>query len=164
MAQLISDRRDVDFVLYEQLQVQTLFDTPKYAALNRKMSDMIITEARKFAIKEILPTYAAGDRQGVCFEKGRVKVPDCFPRVYRLFVEGEWGALTQAAEFGGQGLPHAIAQVAMEYLTGANYSFSTYAILGRGAGRMIESFGTPKQKALFLRNGVGCFSGVRSTS
>ena len=48
MAQLIADRRDIDFVLYEQLGIERLFKTPRYEALNRKMVDMIITELAVF--------------------------------------------------------------------------------------------------------------------
>ena len=55
MAQLIADKRDVDFVLYEQLGAEELHKTEKYKGQNRKMFDMIIKEARNFAIKEILP-------------------------------------------------------------------------------------------------------------
>ncbi len=47
MAQLLSDRRDIDFVLYEQLKVEDILKTEKYHDLNRKMFDMVISEARK---------------------------------------------------------------------------------------------------------------------
>ena len=104
MAQLISDRRDMDFVLYEQLQIDALFETGKFSDLNRKMLDMVISEAKNLGIKEILPTYSEGDRQGVRFEKGEVKVPDCFHRPYKLYVEGEWIAMSEDPEVGGQGL------------------------------------------------------------
>jgi len=50
MAQLISDRRDIDFVLYEQLQIEELAKTEKYRGLNRKMFDMVISEARNLGI------------------------------------------------------------------------------------------------------------------
>ena len=105
MAQLIADRRDMDFVLYEQLQIESLFKTKKFNDLNRKMLDMVVSEARNLGIKEILPTYAEGDREGVAFENGQVKVPGCFPRPYKLFVEGEWIAMAEDPEVGGQGLP-----------------------------------------------------------
>jgi hypothetical protein len=65
-------------------------------------------------------------------------------------VEGEWCALTENPEYGGQGLPFCIAQAIMEYLTGANYVLTTYPILGHGAGKMIDLFGTREQKDLFL--------------
>ncbi len=149
---VISDRRDIDFVLYEQLQADQICKEPRFAELNRKVFDMLITEARNFAVKEILPTYAEGDREGVHFENGKVKVPKCFHKAFDLFKEGEWMAMTKPQELGGQGLPHILAQAASEYLIGANYAFCTYMILACGSGKMIELFGTEKQKKLFLRN------------
>jgi hypothetical protein len=157
MAQLISERRDIDFVLYEQLGIEALVKAEKYNDLNRKMFDMIVTEARNFAIKEILPTYAEGDREGVHLVDGQVKVPECFRRPYKLFSEGEWIAVTEDPEIGGQGLPHVIKQAAYDYLVGANFAFTAFAILGHGTGKMIEIFGTEKQKALFLKK---VYSGI----
>ena len=151
MAQLISDRRDIDFVLHEQMGVDWLLETDRYKDMNRKMFDMIISEARTFGIKEILPTYAEGDRNGAQFENGQVKAPDCFRRPHSLYVENEWLSLTEDPEYGGQGLPHTIAAAASEYLVGANFAFTAYGTLGHGSGKMVELFGTPEQKALFLK-------------
>ena len=150
MAQTIADRRDIDFVLYEQFKIEDLFTCERYCDLNRKACDMVINEARTFGIREILPTYAAGDREGVHFEAGKVTVAECFRRPHRLFVENGWIAMTEDPELGGQGLPHVIAKAANEYLVGANFAFTAYATLGHGAGKMVELFGTAEQKALFL--------------
>ncbi|MCK5784463.1 MAG: acyl-CoA dehydrogenase N-terminal domain-containing protein, partial [Desulfobacterales bacterium] len=49
MAQQIADRRDVDFVMYEQLGLEEITRHERYKDMNRKMFDMIITEARNFA-------------------------------------------------------------------------------------------------------------------
>ena len=151
MAQLIADRRDMDFVLYEQLGIEGLFKAPRYTALNRKMVDMIITEARAFGIKEILPTSTEGDRNGASYENGVVKAPECFRRPHQLYVENEWIALTEDPEFGGQGLPHVVAAAASQYLVGANFAFTAYGTLGHGAGKMIDLYGTQEQKKLFLK-------------
>ena len=113
---------------------------------------MIITEARNFAIKELLPTNAEGDKEGLGFENGQVKVPQCFHRAYELFVAGEWTSLTEDPEWGGQGLPNNISQAAAEYLIGGNWAVANYAGMGHGTGKMIEIFGTQKQKDLFLKN------------
>jgi hypothetical protein len=67
MVQLIADRRDIDFVLYEQLGIEDFLQTEKFSGLNRKMFDMVISEARNFGIKELLPTCSQGDREGVKF-------------------------------------------------------------------------------------------------
>ena len=151
MAQLISDRRDIDFVLYEQLEAETLTHCAKYSAFNRKMFDMIISEARKFGIKEILPTFVEGDREGVQYIDGHVKAPECFHRPHKLFSEGEWITMIDDPDVGGQGLPFLIAAAASEYLIGANFSFTAFFTLAHGAGKMIELYGTEKQKKLFLK-------------
>ncbi len=150
MAPKISDQRDIDFVLYEQLKVDTFLVSDKYKAFNKKMFDMVVKEAKNLAVKEIFPTYTECDKVGVSFENGIVKVPECLRKPHKLLVEGEWSALTEDPEYGGQGLPFTIAQAAMEYLTGANYVLTTYPVLSHGAGKMIDLFGTPEQKELFL--------------
>ncbi|MCP3926617.1 MAG: acyl-CoA dehydrogenase [Desulfobacterales bacterium] len=152
MAQLIADKRDIDFVLYEQMDCESLLSYPEFEEFNKKMFDMVVKEARKFSLKEILPTYAEGDREGVVFENGNVKVPKCFHKLYEMYTEGEWLALVEDPEFGGQGLPHLIAQAAFEYIVGSNYTFAMYGILAKGAGKMVELFGTDQQKELFLKN------------
>ena len=152
MANLISDRRDIDFVLYEQLDVLALSKLPKYKGYNRKTFDLIITEARNFALKEMLPTWVDGDRIGVTFENGQVKVPPSYHRAFELLREGEWSALAESPEWGGQGVPITISVAADEFLVGANLSCNSYATFGGGTAKMIELFGTDAQKALFLKN------------
>ncbi len=152
MAQVIADRRDIDFVLYEQLKTDEMTRLDKYKEFNKKTFDMIVTEARNFAIKELLPTNAQGDKEGLGFENGEVKVPECFHRAYDLFVEGEWTSLTEDPEWGGQGLPNNISQAVSEYLIGSNWALANYAGMGHGTGKMIEIFGTRKQNDLFLKN------------
>ena len=68
MAQLLADRRDVDFVLHEQLNVDQLSKFETYAEFNKKTVDLIISEARNLAVKEMLPTQIDGDREGTRFE------------------------------------------------------------------------------------------------
>jgi len=150
MAQQIADRRDIDFVLYEQLDVEQLFKSKKHRELSKKMVDMVVTEARAFGIKEVLPTLAEGDKIGVAFENGKVIVPECYRRPYQLMVENGWTSLAEDPAMGGQGLPHMVMRAAYEYFYGANWAMVTYALEGHGTGKMIELFGTDKQKALFL--------------
>ncbi len=151
MPQVIADRRDLDFVLFEQMKVEELLAHEKYTGLNRKVFDMIISEARSFAIKEMLPTYAEGDHEGLCFEKGQVKVPECFHRPHKLLIEGEWTSLSEDPEVGGQGLPHIISMAVAEYIVGGNYPLANYARMGHGSGKMVELFGTELQKSMFLK-------------
>ncbi len=151
MAQVIADKRDVDFVLFEQLEVDKLSKHEDFAEFNKKTIDMIVTEARNLAIKEILPTLKLGDQEGCKFEKGNVKPPECFRKVYQLLREGEWTAMTEDPEWGGQGMPRTVSLAASDYFNGANYALMMYPGLTHGAGKLVEAFGTEKQKKLFLK-------------
>jgi alkylation response protein AidB-like acyl-CoA dehydrogenase len=151
MAQQIADRRDVDFLLHEVLRVEEMSEHEKFEEFNRKTIDLIISEARNLALKEVLPTQVIGDRQGVHFENGVVTVPEEFKKVYEAYKEGEWVAMTESIDWGGQGMPRTVALAASEYFIGANLAFMMYPGLTHGAGRLIETFGTPKQKELFVR-------------
>ncbi len=151
MAQLIADRRDVDFVLHEMLHVEDLSKDDKFADFNKKTVNLIISEARNLALKEMLPTQVIGDREGVRFEKGKVTVPEEFKKLYEIYKEGEWVSMIEDLEWGGQGMPRVIALAANEYFVGANLAFMMYPGLTHGAGKLVEAFGTDKQKELFLR-------------
>jgi hypothetical protein len=151
MAQQIADRRDVDFLLHEVLRVEEISGHEKFGEFNRKTIDLIISEARNLALKEVLPTQVIGDRQGVHFENGVVTVPEEFKKVYETYREGEWVAMTESIDWGGQGMPRTVALAASEYFIGANLAFMMYPGLTHGAGRLIETFGTPEQKELFVK-------------
>ena len=151
MAQVIADRRDVDFVLHEQLDVGSLSENERFADFNPKTVDLIITEARNLAVKEILPTQREGDARGCVFDGGTVTVPECFHRPWELFKEGEWLAMNENPEWGGQGMPKTVALAAADYFNGANYAFMMYGGLTHGAGKLVEAFGTDEQKKLFLK-------------
>ena len=151
MAQLVADRRDVDFVLHEQLEVADLSKHETYAEFNKKTIDLIMSEARNLAIKELLPVSVDGDREGARFESGNVTVPESFHKVWDLFKEGEWIALSDDPEIGGQGMPVTLSLAVSEFFIGANFAFMMYPGLTHGAGRLVQTFGTEKQKKLYLK-------------
>ncbi len=151
MVQYVADRKDIDFVLHEQIVVENLSKYERFAEFTKKTVDMIVSEARNLAIKEILPTRISGDREGCQFKNGRVAVPESFHRAYELLKEGEWVAMTADPEWGGQGMPTTVALAANDYLVGANLAFMMYPGLTHGAGKLIEAFGTEQQKKLFLK-------------
>ncbi|MBU2431325.1 MAG: acyl-CoA dehydrogenase, partial [Proteobacteria bacterium] len=148
MAQLIADRRDVDFVLNEQIQ---MIEHEKFAEFNKKTCDLIISEARNLAIKEILPTFKDGDETGCTLENGKVTVPESFQRAWKLYCEGEWLAMCDDPEVGGQGMPKLLGSAALEYMVGANPSFMLYYGMTHGAAKLVEAFGTEKQKKLYMK-------------
>ena len=151
MAQLIADRRDVEFVLHEQLQLDALSKHEEFEEFDKKTINLILAEARNLAIKEMLPTLKISDEEGCKLENGEVKVPECYHKVYDLFKEGEWIAMYDDPQWGGQGMPMTLALAVNSYFYGANFPFMMGIILVHGAAKLIEHFGTDIQKKLFLK-------------
>lgn len=150
MTQQLADKRDIDFVIWEQLKCEKILAYEAYAEFNRKTCEMVLKEARTIAIKELLPTLAEGDREGVSFEKGSVKVPQCFHRPHRLFLEGEWGNLAMPTDMGGQGAPGFLGAATAEYFSAASWALLGYASMGNGTAEMIQEFGTEEQKKMYV--------------
>lgn len=152
MAQFIADRRDQEFVLHEMLSASDLSTHEMYEDFNKKTMDLVVAEARNLAIKELLPINKEGDEIGCAFENGQVRIPESFHKAYKVFCEGEWLAMTDDPELGGQGMPTVLATAAGELFTGANCSFLMYPGLTHGAGKLVEEFGTEEQKEKYLKN------------
>ena len=151
MAQLIADRRDIDFVLHEQLEVEKLTKAEKFSEFGKKTIDLIVSEARNLAVKEILPLQKPSD-EGCEFKNGEVKVPEGFHKAMEAYNEGEWLAMTDDPRWGGQGIPKSVAMAANEYFYGACNSFMLYNLLTHGAAKLVETFGTDDQKETYLTN------------
>ncbi len=151
MAQVVADRRDIDFVIHEQLDISQFSGFEQFEDFNKKTIDMIISEARNLAVKELLPYLKEADEEGCTFDAGKVSVPKAFYRAYELFCEGEWVAMCDDPKWGGQGMPAAVALAANNYFNGANFPFMLHNILNHGAGKLVEKFGTDRQKELYLK-------------
>ena len=151
MAQLIADRRDIDFVLHEQLEVENLTKAENFSEFGKKTIDLIISEARNLAVKEMLPLQKPSD-EGCTFNNGEVKVPEGFHNAMDAYNDGEWLAMTDDPRWGGQGMPKSVAMAANEYFYGACNSFMLYNLLTHGAAKLVETFGTDDQKETYLKN------------
>jgi len=142
--------RDVQFVLKEHLEVHKLLEYDVYNQFSMDDFDMILEQAMKIAHDELAPTFQDSDRDGCCFEDGKVKVSGSFSRCWDIFAAGGWFGLAMNPEYGGQGVPLVISESAEEFFMSANFAFCCYSGMGPKNGEIIEHFGTKEQKELFL--------------
>ena len=147
-----ADLRDFKFLLFEQFKLQDLLGKQPFEAWGPDECSMIIGEAFRFATEVIGPLNAVGDRQGCRIEGGRVITPDGFKDAWTKYFEGGYSALSASIEYDGQDAPHSLYVCVMELLCGANPAFNMYPGLAHGAAEVIEHFGTPRQKQVFVRN------------
>ena len=149
MANLLVDGRDQEFILYEMLNVEELCQYPVFADFSRDMFDMVFTEAEKLSKEVIFPTLHAFDKDGAYLDKDGVHVPKAMHDVYKRYCEGGWLAMKKAPEFGGQGFPLVVSNAAAMWFR-HNPGFCIYPGLTSGAARLIEVFGTDKQKETYV--------------
>jgi len=150
MAGLLSDDKDLQFVLFDLLHIQDLFKEERFKDWNEKAFRLIIDEARRFAEKILLPLNLDGDRIGAKFSEGRVLSVPGTREAYQDFVEGGWLTPCEDEALGGQGLPKVLKYATHELFLAANFPFMCYANLSQDAGKLIEKFGTAEQKKSYL--------------
>ena len=139
--------RDMRFVLYELLRIEGL---PGGDALGADLIDPVLEEAGKLSEQVLLPLNRSGDEEGCVLENGVVRTPKGFREAYRTYAEGGWTSLACDPEFGGQGLPHALAVLVEEMVCAANLSFSLYPGLTFGAYSALHAHASEPVKQRFL--------------
>ncbi len=141
---------DMRFVLREIAGLPEIATLPGYEEASDDLAEAILTEAGKLCREELAPLNHGGDIAGSVFENGVVRTPEGFKQAYAHYVEGGWNSLPFDPEFGGQGLPWALAIPVQEMLNSANMSFALCPLLNIGAVELLQTHGSDEQKAVYL--------------
>lgn len=114
----------------------------------------ILDEASKLARDELAPLNAAGDQHGarIDTQTGDVTTAPGFKDAYANYRDGGWNAVPFDPDYGGQGLPWAIAFPVQEMWQGANMSFGLCPLLNQGAVEAISAHGSQDLKDTYLEN------------
>ena len=144
------NRKDIFFILKEQLNYGSLSSLGRYKGLNEKALDLLVTEALRFAKGVVDPLQEIGEDHGVRYEDGKVFCPPEFKEAFRRYGEDGWTAAARDPEYGGQGFPHMMRIVINDLMYGACQSFNMAPSLTHGAAHLIESFGSEELKERFI--------------
>ncbi len=150
MSNLLVNTRDQQFVLFEQLGIEKLFESEAYKDFSKDDLTMILNEAEKLAVNILAPACKEGDEVGCHIKDGVVTVPKCFREPYKKYCEGGWINPMDSPEIGGQGIPASVGFAALEFFGAANYAFSMYPGLTHGAASLIHAYGTEEQKRKYM--------------
>jgi len=141
---------DMRFVLEEVVGLDELAQLPGYEAASPDLVEAILGEAAKLAETELAPLNQPADRAGSVLENGVVRTPPGFREAYTRYVEGGWNALACDPEYGGQGLPLALAIPVAEMWNSACMSLALCPLLTAGAVELIKAHGSAEQKQRYL--------------
>ena len=142
MSNGLVNTRDQRFVLFEQLNIDRLFKSKKYADYSRETVEMMLNEAEKLAVEVILPTYKLSDTEDqAVFKDGKAYAPRCFHDPYKKFCEAGWLSAVLPSDAGGQSLPIIVNNACFEMFGAANYAFTMYP--GLAWRKYAAMIGTP---------------------
>src|SRR5215471_1284964 len=116
--------RDVEFNLFDYLKIQNLGQSSKYSGLGRDDFAAILSEALKFAQKELDPLFKKSDEVGCKLQDGKVLTPPGFKDAYQHFAANGFIAMDTPTTYGGLGLPEVLTMAATEFFVGTCVAFS----------------------------------------
>lgn len=142
---------DVAFILKHVLRLADRKNPASYTMVDEDIIDAVVHEAGRFCREVIAPLNSVSDRQGCTrHADGRVSTPEGFPAAYRAWVDSGWGTLALPAQWGGQGMPHALFTVIEEYLNSSCPAFTMYPGIMSGAVATVAAAASDELKAAYL--------------
>jgi len=150
MKSKLLNRRDLDFILYELLDVESLTKRPRFAEHSRETFDAALDTAAKIAEEKFAPHNRKADLNEPRFENGRVKMIPEVAEALLAFREAGFMAASQDFELGGMQLAWTVAQACFAWFSAANISTAGYPFLTVANANLIRTFGSPAQKSKYL--------------
>lgn len=139
------ERRELEFVLFEHLGIQSLFSYPFFADHSIETIGDMISSGIDMCQQVTGPLNKSGDREGCHHDKVTKKVttPRGTKEAYQKYVESGFLTLADSVEAGGLQAPSSVAALFIDIFSGANQSFMMYGGLTKSASHVFWHFGTP---------------------
>ena len=129
MQNKLINRRDLDFVLYELLDVEQLTTRPRFAEHGRETFDAAIDTALKIAAEHFAPHNRKADENEPTFDGSRVHMIPEVKAALKVFCEAGLMAASKNYDAGGVQLPITVAQACLALFNAANVSTAAYPFL-----------------------------------
>lgn len=145
----IVNRRDLDFLLYELLDVEALTRRPRYAEHDRGTFDSAVDLALRIAAEKFAPHNQAADANEPQFDGERISMIPEVKEAVDAYCESGLMLAAHDYELGGMQLPFTLSQAALALIKGSNVSTSAYVMLTSSAANLLLAHGTEEQKERF---------------
>ncbi len=150
MAEKYFSRRNLDFTLFEMLNVESLTQYEYFNLHDAETFKMTLDAAAEIGEKIMKPAFVDSDRKQPELINGQVKVHEGVHQFFKAYTESGLMSAPFPFEHEGQQLPK-IMGAAVEFICGgAHNSFIMYVDLTKGATNLIIKYGTEEQKQQFV--------------
>lgn len=146
----IVDRRNLDFILFEMLKVQQLFEEDRYRDYDRDAVNAMLDVSEQIAEKYYLPIAGKLDANEPQYVDGKVQIMPEVAEAISAFAEAGMFGAGFDEDVGGLQLPWVVTTAVNGLFMAANLAVANYAFLTVAAANMLNTFGNEVQKAAFL--------------
>jgi alkylation response protein AidB-like acyl-CoA dehydrogenase len=150
MSTYIAPLKDMKFVINELAGLDEVAKLPGCEEVNAELVDAVLGEAAKFAQEVLEPLNRSGDKEGVKLANHFVASPTGFKQAYEQFREAGWNGLGGTTAYGGQGLPHIIANPVQEMWNASNMAFCLCPMLTSGVMEAMAHHASSEQMQRYL--------------
>jgi len=144
-------RRDVEFLLFEWLDVALLCDRPRYADHSRETFVGALDTAERIAAEHFLPHRRKSDLEEPEFDGERVHLIPEIQSAWNAFAEAGLLAAEQDYEYGGMQLPVVVDKACFAYVLAANVGSAGYPLLTAANANLLLAHGSSAQIDAFVR-------------
>ncbi len=147
----IMSRRDLEFLLFEWLDVESTLARERYAAHDRDTVTSVLALAEEIATELFAPHNRAADLTEPTFDGTTVHVhPDVAPAL-KAFADAGFLAAPLDESVGGMQLPQTVFGACMAWFHAANTGTTGYALLTLAAANSLSQHGSPEQIERYVR-------------
>ncbi|MFQ6147725.1 acyl-CoA dehydrogenase [Streptomyces seoulensis] len=165
MASLLLSRRDLDFLLYEWLDVESLTARPRFADHSRETFDAALDLSETIATRHFAPHNKKNDAEEPRFDGTRVHIIPEVREALRVFADAGLIGGAMDAEVGGMQLPGVVADACFAWFQAANVGTAAYPFLTVGNANLLLAHGSAPQVDTYVRPMVeGRFTGTMCLS
>jgi alkylation response protein AidB-like acyl-CoA dehydrogenase len=161
----ILSRRDLDFQLYEWLDVEALTARERFADHSRETFDAFLDLSAQIAERDFAPHNRRSDLEEPVFADGRAEIIPEVGAALKVFADSGLLSATMDAELGGMQLPLVVARACFMWFQAANIATSSYPMLTMGNAHLLITYGSPEQIDAYVRPMLeGRFTGTMCLS
>ncbi|MDQ2821459.1 MAG: acyl-CoA dehydrogenase family protein, partial [Pseudomonadota bacterium] len=150
MESKILSRRDLDFLLYEWLDVEALTGRARYADHSRETFDAALDTAERIATDLFAPHNRLSDAHEPSFDGETVTIIPEVKRALDAYAAAGLIAAGHDYDLGGMQLPCVVEKALTAWCTAANVATSAYLFLTIGNANTLLKCATPRQIAQFV--------------
>ncbi len=149
---LILSRRDLDFMLYEWLDVTALTARPRFAEHSRETFDAVLDLAAQIAAKHFAPHNKKADaHEPTMLADGTVALIPEVKAALDVFADAGLFSGQLDESLGGMQLPSVVARAMLAWFQAANTGTSAYPFLTMANANLLVAHGTAEQVDTWVR-------------